>query len=340
MVTRGNNLVGGNEYKKNLKFFGTDGIRGNAINYLNSELVRKIGFWSSQVLPKKGPILIGQDSRSSSDRISSALTIGLNSSGREVWLLGLCPTPAIPYLIRKYKASGGLMISASHNPPEDNGIKIFDCNGIYMEIYDHPNYDFSKSFLEKNLFINKFKIREYSLDLSTLDLSKYDDLIYKLENKGIKFYDSKLELSNQPNHYKKLEELEWIISQDFPMPEGLYPERSTFKEFMKQQKLFEEKRYGIDMIAVYNDRYIGSTDIEVYPKSDPEKGWTGGLGVIKEFRRQGIATALKVKAYEKLKEKGIKIVRTDNEENNPMYLINVALGFKPEPYGLEYQKEI
>ena len=63
--------------------------------------------------------------------------------------------------------------------------------------------------------------------------------------------------------------------------------------------------------------------------------------VIKEeYRRQGIATALKAKAYQKLKEKGIKIVRTDNEENNPMYLINVALGFKPEPYGYDYQKEI
>ena len=59
-----------------------------------------------------------------------------------------------------------------------------------------------------------------------------------------------------------------------------------------------------------------------------------------DYRRQGIATALKVKALSKLKERGIKVVRTDNEKNNPMYLINVAMGFKPEPYGLEYQKAI
>lgn len=114
---------------KDLVFFGTDGIRGNAETLLNNEFVKKIGFWCSQILTDKGPILIGHDSRSSSDRILSALTIGLNTAGREVWLLGLCPTPAIPLLIRKYNLSGGLMISASHNPPTDNGIKIFDENG-------------------------------------------------------------------------------------------------------------------------------------------------------------------------------------------------------------------
>lgn len=129
MTANGNNLVGDSNNKSNLIFFGTDGIRGKAKTLLNTELVQKVGYWSSQILPKAGPILIGQDSRLSSQRISSALTFGLNATNREVWLLGLCPTPAIPHLIRKYNASGGLMISASHNKPEDNGIKIFDFNG-------------------------------------------------------------------------------------------------------------------------------------------------------------------------------------------------------------------
>ena len=93
-------------------------------------------------------------------------------------------------------------------------------------------------------------------------------------------------------------------------------------------------------MAVKDEQYIGSTDIEVYPKSEPYKGWTGGLGVIREFRRKGIATALKVKAIEALLKKGVTEVRTDNEENNPMYKINVALGFKPVPFSLEYIKEL
>ena len=90
----------------------------------------------------------------------------------------------------------------------------------------------------------------------------------------------------------------------------------------------------------YKTQYIGATDIEVYPEAEPHKGWTGGLGVLKEFRRKGIATALKIKAIEALLKKGITEVRTDNEENNPMYKINVELGFKPVPFSLEYMKEI
>ncbi len=129
MVVNRKNLIGGQQYQKDLKFFGTDGIRGDAEELLNTELVQKLGFLCSQVLAKDGPILIGQDSRTSSQRISYDLTFGLNSTGKEVWLLGICPTPTIPLLIRKHKASGGLMISASHNQPKDNGIKIFDSNG-------------------------------------------------------------------------------------------------------------------------------------------------------------------------------------------------------------------
>ena len=143
-----------------------------------------------------------------------------------------------------------------------------------------------------------------------------------------------------PSHYEKLEGLKWIYGKDFPMPEGITHTREPFEQFMKYQKLFEEKRYGIEIVAVDGDKYVGSTDIHVLPKSDPHKAWTGSLGVLREYRRKGIATALKVKAFEKLREKGIKQVRTDNEENNPMYKINVALGFTPEPYCYDYQREL
>ncbi len=122
-------LVSGTDEQKNIIFFGTDGIRGKAETLFTAELLQKLGFFSDKVLPQKKPILIGQDSRLSSPKIVKELADGLMASGREVWLLGLCPTPAVPLLIKKYDAAGGFMISASHNPPEDNGIKIFDCNG-------------------------------------------------------------------------------------------------------------------------------------------------------------------------------------------------------------------
>jgi GNAT superfamily N-acetyltransferase len=113
-----------------------------------------------------------------------------------------------------------------------------------------------------------------------------------------------------------------------------------FEQAMKMQIDFEENTYGTEIIAVYDGKYIGSTDIEVYYNAEPNKGWTGGLGVLKEFRRKGIATALKIKAIESLLQKGVTDLRADNEENNPMYKINVALGFQPVPFSLEYMKEI
>ena len=141
-------LISRENRKDNIIFFGTDGIRGKAETLFTNELLQKLGFLSDQVLPQKKPILIGQDSRLSSQRIANELADGLMASGREVWLLGLCPTPAVAFLIRKYHAAGGFMISASHNPPEDNGIKIFDSNGEKLSFQ-------KQSVIEKGLQAKK-----------------------------------------------------------------------------------------------------------------------------------------------------------------------------------------
>ena len=112
--------------------FGTDGIRGRIGTDLTPELALKVGYWCGQVLKATGPVLIGMDSRCSGDMVASALAAGLTAAGREVWILGLCPTPAVPGLIRIVGAAGGLMVSASHNPPEDNGIKVFGADGAKL----------------------------------------------------------------------------------------------------------------------------------------------------------------------------------------------------------------
>ncbi len=113
--------------------FGTDGIRGKVGDLLNAPLALQVGFWAGVVLRSHanhlGPIILGQDSRNSSDMLAMALSAGLTAAGLEVWYLGLCPTPCVAYLASITDAIGGIMISASHNPPEDNGIKIFDGDG-------------------------------------------------------------------------------------------------------------------------------------------------------------------------------------------------------------------
>lgn len=118
------------------KLFGTDGIRGIANRELTCELAIKIGKAAAKVLTdfqKNRPrILIGKDTRISSDMLESALFAGICSCGAEAVSLGIVPTPAVAYLIKKYKADAGIMISASHNSYEFNGIKLFDRNGYKL----------------------------------------------------------------------------------------------------------------------------------------------------------------------------------------------------------------
>ena len=116
--------------------FGTDGIRGRAGDILDAAFTTELGYWAGKVLEKtagcKGPIIIGQDSRNSSDMLSSAIAAGLTSAGVEVWNLGLCPTPCVASIAHDSEAVGGIMISASHNPPPDNGIKFFGKEGTKL----------------------------------------------------------------------------------------------------------------------------------------------------------------------------------------------------------------
>ncbi len=119
------------------RLFGTDGARGIANSELTCELAMSIGKAAAMVLidddsSEKPTILIGKDTRLSSDMLEGALTAGLCSVGANVVHLGTVPTPAVAYLVRKYNASAGVMISASHNPHEFNGIKIFNSDGYKL----------------------------------------------------------------------------------------------------------------------------------------------------------------------------------------------------------------
>ena len=121
------------------RLFGTDGIRGKVgeKELLNPALAARVGFWTGQILQTLdnnncAPVVLGQDSRNSSNALSMAISEGLAAAGVEVWNLGLCPTPAVAYLTSVTNAMGGVMISASHNPPEDNGIKLFGANGTKL----------------------------------------------------------------------------------------------------------------------------------------------------------------------------------------------------------------
>ena len=109
--------------------FGTDGIRGKFNEEITYSLAYKVGNAVGLTLENNNPVLIGRDTRVSGDILLRGLAKGISASGKKFINLGICPTPAIPFLIKKEKMSCGIMISASHNPPAYNGIKIFDHNG-------------------------------------------------------------------------------------------------------------------------------------------------------------------------------------------------------------------
>ncbi len=118
------------------RLFGTDGVRGVANTELTCELAMSIGRAAARVLAKGGRrrpmFVLGTDTRASSEMLDAALCAGLCSVGADVIRLGVIATPAVAYLVGKYKADAGVMVSASHNPAEFNGIKLFSGDGYKL----------------------------------------------------------------------------------------------------------------------------------------------------------------------------------------------------------------
>ena len=137
------------------KFFGTDGIRGTVGTYpITPEFMLKLGWAAGRVLGNKpgSKVLVGKDTRISGYLIESALEAGLSAAGVDVQLLGPMPTPAIAYLTQTQHAQAGIVISASHNPFADNGIKFFSAEGTKLpDEVEHA----IEAEMEKEIVCNK-----------------------------------------------------------------------------------------------------------------------------------------------------------------------------------------
>ena len=151
--------------------FGTDGVRGIFDKELTLSLAQNLGYAFGIISDKNPKILIGRDTRKSGDLLLEALSIGLHLAGQEVIDIGICPTPTIPFLIKYFKNCKGIMISASHNPPEYNGIKFFDNYGNKL------NKNKEK---EIENYLNQINSKNYSNKKQKANIQKFDYLeIYK-----------------------------------------------------------------------------------------------------------------------------------------------------------------
>jgi len=182
------------------KYFGTDGVRGRVGDHpLTVEFALKLASSAARVLaPKGGTVLVGKDTRISGYMFESALEAGFVASGVNVMLIGPLPTPGIAYLTKRFECDFGVVISASHNPYEDNGIKFFDRNGgkltdeveAQIEQYlDDPPLTRSSSELGRAMRVDKSRVRYQEFAMSTvpgLDLSEFKLVIDCANGAGYK----------------------------------------------------------------------------------------------------------------------------------------------------------
>ncbi len=170
------------------RLFGTDGARGIANDELTCELALSIGRATAVILKNKEDkrplVMVGGDTRISTDMLASSVMSGLCSMGADVMYLGVVATPAVAYLVRKYNADAGIMISASHNPSEYNGIKIFSGDGFKLpdaledqietmilmpEKYLHPSSKNVGKIIHSENCVNEYT--EYLKSTASADLS-------------------------------------------------------------------------------------------------------------------------------------------------------------------------
>jgi RimJ/RimL family protein N-acetyltransferase len=132
-------------------------------------------------------------------------------------------------------------------------------------------------------------------------------------------------------------DLEWELVQDVPTPAPLT--RMSFEQW--QKRVLESPNFIFDgqTIARDGNRYVGMSGLWT-SEADPKKLYTGLTGVVRSYRRRGIATAMKVNGICFAQSKGIEVIETDNEENNPMLDLNKQLGFKEKPAFVCYEKEL
>lgn len=173
------------------RMFGTDGVRGIANKELTAETAYKLGRAGAYVLTQgthKPKILVGMDTRISGDMLEGALVSGILSVGAEAICVGVIPTPAVAYLTRKYGADAGVVISASHNPVEYNGIKFFNSSGYKLsdDLEDSIQSVIENDFEEVPLPTGKDLGRKIIEDSAVEDYIEFAKSTIDVDLKGMK----------------------------------------------------------------------------------------------------------------------------------------------------------
>ena len=191
-------------------------------------------------------------------------------------------------------------------------------------------------FLYDNDFEEQSRYNQSALHLPDFDMRPFKSKMQKVADMGIEILDINILKQRQPNDWQRiLYELCWDLYQDTPNP----PERVPLETFIKTDldaPMFVPNGW---FVAKHGDSYIGVTNFEQQTKHH-DKLMTGYTGVKHEYRRQHIGTALKVHALTHIQQEGITTIETYNEAGNPMYDLNLQLGFTPTPAQINFEKAL
>ena len=192
-------------------------------------------------------------------------------------------------------------------------------------------------FLAKRGFRQQMRFPVSHLDVAAFDPAPFGSKVATVEASGIAIRPLAEVAATDPDWKRKLWDLEWELLQDVPSPEPLT--RQTFENFEDRQ--LGDPGFNPDALFIALDagRWVGTSGLWM-AEGDPEKLYTGLTGVVRSHRRRGLATAMKVRAIAFAQAYGARIIETDNEENNPMYDLNMQLGFKRQPAWLAFEKRM
>ncbi len=175
------------------------------------------------------------------------------------------------------------------------------------------------------------------LDVTRFDHAKFAEIPAQVEALGVQIKSLDEIATEDLDWQRKLWQLEWELVQDVPLPDQIT--EIPFEVFVERHIQSPTFNRASNFIALDGGRWVGLSALQLSP-ADPEKLNTGLTGVVRSHRRKKIATALKVRAIAYARQAGVRLIDTDNEENNPMFYLNLQLGFEPQPAWLEFEKQL
>ncbi|MEM7538761.1 MAG: hypothetical protein AAF639_41765 [Chloroflexota bacterium] len=195
-------------------------------------------------------------------------------------------------------------------------------------------------FLKSRGYVQVMRYPVSQLDVTDYDFSRFAGSEERVTSEGIEIHTLTHLMSVDPGWKEKIYELEWALEQDMPYVDP--PTKPSMEQFDKK---FKSARFRPDGWFIAVDPvngaldYVGMSTIWA-DSANTEKVHVGVTGTLNTYRRRGIATALKLRTFVYTQGVGAKYIETDNEENNPMYDLNIALGFKPKPAWVDFEKKL